>query len=28
VSTADGPERARIVLDPFTGDLTVTYQSP
>ena len=28
VSTSDGPERVRIVLDPFTGDLTVTYQSP
>ena len=28
VSTSDGPERAQVVLDPFTGDLTVTYQSP
>ena len=28
VSNSDSPERARIVLDPFTGDLTVTYQSP
>lgn len=27
VSNTDGPERARVVLDPFTGDLTVTYQS-
>jgi len=28
VSLSDGGERARVVLDPFTGDAAVTYQSP
>ena len=28
VSLADAPERATMVLDPFTGDAAVTYQSP
>jgi Tfp pilus assembly protein FimT len=27
VSLSDGKERARMVLDPFTGDATVAYQS-
>jgi prepilin-type N-terminal cleavage/methylation domain-containing protein len=28
VTLSDAPERATMVLDPFTGDATVTYQSP